>query len=80
MSDFSEEFRMPKGCPNCDSHSMKVSQAKNDDDHVYCTSCNTDVCTWEDAQRIMAETPRTEAEQLIEDVKNNKKPGTQENH
>ncbi|WP_110708419.1 hypothetical protein [Salinicola sp. CR57] len=76
MSDFSVEFRMPKGCPNCGNHMMKVSQAKSADDLVYCTSCNTEVCAWEEAERIMAETPRSESEQLIEDVMNNKKPST----
>jgi len=74
VSDFSTEFRMPKGCPNCGSHMMKVSQAKSPDDQVFCTSCNTEVCSWEEAERILDETPRSEAEQLIEDVMNNKKP------
>lgn len=80
MSDFSVEFRMPKGCPNCGNHMMKVSQEKNPDDRVFCTSCNTNVCAWADAEQILAETPRSEAEQLIEDVMNNKKPSTDDNH
>ncbi|KFF47657.1 hypothetical protein GY26_18625 [Gammaproteobacteria bacterium MFB021] len=67
---------MPKGCPNCGSHMMKVSQAKQPDDRVFCTSCNTDVCAWDQAERILEETPRSESEQLIEDVINNKKPDT----
>ncbi|WFF40088.1 hypothetical protein EVC62_00510 [Salinicola endophyticus] len=74
MSDFSVEFRMPKGCPNCGNHMMKVSQAKQSDDGVFCTSCNTEVCAWDQAERILDETPRSESEQLIEDVINNKKP------
>nr|WP_286009786.1 hypothetical protein [Salinicola sp. S1-1-2] len=65
---------MPKSCPNCGNHMMKVSQEKNADDGVFCASCNTEVCSWADAEQILAETPRSEAEQLIEDVKNNKRP------
>ena len=57
---------------------MKVSQAKSADDQVYCTSCNAEVCSWEEAERIMAETPRSESEQLIEDVMNNKKPSEED--
>ena len=78
MSDFSDEFRMPKGCPNCGNHMMKVSQAKSADDQVYCTSCNAEVCSWEEAERIMAETPRSEAEPLSDDVMNTKTPSEED--
>lgn len=70
VSDFAEEFRMNKPCPNCDCHLMRVSQEKNLDDKVFCASCNTYVCLYREAQERLENDPKSEKEELIEQVTN----------
>nr|WP_299242051.1 hypothetical protein [uncultured Halomonas sp.] len=70
VSDFAEEFRMDKSCPNCDSHLMRVSQEKNPDDKVFCASCNTYVCLYREAEERLENDSKSEKEELIERVTN----------
>ncbi|WP_280561724.1 MULTISPECIES: hypothetical protein [unclassified Chromohalobacter] len=76
--DFSVELRLPKGCPNCGSHKVTVSQAQQPDDIVFCSSCSTEVCDYQTARQMLDEMPRSENEKLIEDVVNNRKPSSTE--
>lgn len=73
MRDLSEEFRLPVGCPNCGSHLMRVSQVHNPDDKVFCASCNTYVCLYADAQKILKKGPGSESEALLEEAVNRHK-------
>lgn len=70
MTDFSEEFRLPTGCPNCGSHRMRVSQERNPDDKVFCASCNSYVCLYREAQSRLDNDAKSEQEELIERVTN----------
>ncbi|SFH17835.1 hypothetical protein [Modicisalibacter xianhensis] len=70
MSDFSTEFRLPKGCPNCGSHRMRVSQARNPDDKVFCSSCNTYVCLYREAEDRLDNDPKSQSEEMIEKATN----------
>ncbi|MHB0777105.1 hypothetical protein [Halomonas sp. WWR20] len=72
MSDFSEEFRLPTGCPNCGNHRMRVSEARDPEDKVFCASCNTFVCLYKEAKERMDDDPKSEAEELMERVMNKK--------
>nr|CDQ33393.1 hypothetical protein BN993_02833 [Virgibacillus halodenitrificans] len=76
--DFSVELRLPKACPNCGSHKVTVSQAQKPDDRVFCSSCNTEIGDYQTAKKMLDEMPRSENEQLIEDVVNNRKPSSTE--
>ncbi|MGC3874765.1 hypothetical protein ACPF7Z_16000 [Halomonas sp. GXIMD04776] len=69
-SDFAQEFRLDKPCPNCGNHRMRVSQEKNPDDKVFCGSCNTFVCLYREAQDRLENDPKSEKEELIERVSN----------
>ncbi|MFC3281998.1 hypothetical protein [Litchfieldella rifensis] len=73
MHDLSEEFRLPVGCPNCGSHLMRVSQVHNPDDKVFCASCNTHVCLYADAMKILEKGPGSESEALLEEAVNRHK-------
>lgn len=73
MIDSSEEFRLPNGCPNCGSHRMRVSKARDPEDKVFCASCNTYVCLYEEARDRLDNDPKSESEELIERVTNNER-------
>lgn len=70
MIDSSEEFRMPSGCPNCGSHRMRVAKTRDPEDKVFCVSCNTCVCLYQEAKERLDHDPRSETEELIERVTN----------
>lgn len=74
MSDFSKEFRLPRGCPNCGSHLMRVSAARDPDDKVFCASCNSYVCLYREAQSRLDNDAKSEKEELIERVTNKDEP------
>lgn len=72
MGDLSEEMRMPTACPECGSHSVRLSEARNPDDKVFCSSCNTLRGQYADLQKELESKPKSEAERLLEEVVNTK--------
>ncbi|WP_438768066.1 hypothetical protein [Kushneria sp. TE3] len=72
MGDLSEEMRMPTACPECGSHSVRLSEVKNPADKVFCSSCNTVRGQYADLQKELQKKPKSEAEQLLEEVVNKK--------
>lgn len=72
MGDLSEEMRMPTACPECGSHSVRLSEVKNPDDKVFCSSCNTVRGQYADLQKELQNKPKSEAERLLEEVVNKK--------
>lgn len=74
MTDFSEEFRMPKACPECGSHLMRVSKAKDPDDKVFCASCSSYVCLYREAEERLEHDPKSQAEESIERAVNKDEP------
>ncbi|WP_445619146.1 hypothetical protein ACUN8C_10350 [Kushneria sp. Sum13] len=72
MGDLSEEMRMPTACPECGSHSVRLSEAHNPDDKVFCSSCNTLRGQYADLQKELESKPKSEAERLLEEVVNKK--------
>ena len=72
MGDLSEEMRMPTACPECGSHSVRLSEARNPDDKVFCSSCNTLRGQYADLQKELDNKPKSEAERLLEEVVNKK--------
>ncbi len=72
MGDLSEEMRMPSACPECGSHSVRLSEARNPDDKVFCSSCNTLRGQYADLQRELESAPKGKTEQLLEAVVNKK--------
>jgi len=66
----SQDLRLPKPCPNCGSHNMRVPSVKNPDDKVHCASCQTFVCLYAEAASMLETAPRSEAEELLEEAKN----------
>lgn len=73
MADLAEDFRLPVPCPNCGSHRMRVSEIHNPEDKVFCASCNTFVCFYRDAEKILEKGPGSESEALIEEAFNRNK-------
>ncbi|WP_189514757.1 hypothetical protein [Kushneria pakistanensis] len=72
MGDLSEELRMPTACPECGSHSVRLSETRNPDDKVFCSSCNTLRGQYADLQKELETEPKSKAEQLLEKVVNTK--------
>lgn len=72
MNDLSEEMRMPTPCPQCGSHSVRVSEVHNPDDKVFCSSCNTLRGQYADLRKELDDKPKSKTEQLLEDVVNKK--------
>ncbi|WP_299258240.1 hypothetical protein [uncultured Kushneria sp.] len=72
MGDLSEEMRMPTACPECGSHSVRLSEARNPDDKVFCSSCNTLRGQYADLQKELENKPKSETERLLEEVVNKK--------
>lgn len=66
----SENLRLPKPCPVCGSHTMRVPSTHNPDERVHCASCRTYICLYSDALAMLEKEPRSEEESLIEDVVN----------
>ncbi|ARS53561.1 hypothetical protein [Kushneria konosiri] len=72
MGDLSEEMRMPTPCPECGSHSVRLSEVRNPTDKVFCSSCNTVRGQYADLQKEIENKPKSEAEELLEEVVNKK--------
>ncbi|MED5294346.1 MAG: diguanylate cyclase [Pseudomonadota bacterium] len=69
----SEDLRIPKACPNCGSHNMRVPATKNPDEKVHCASCQSYVCLYSEAAEMIEKTPKSEEEALIEKAMNRDK-------
>ncbi|WP_456269831.1 hypothetical protein M1D97_06035 [Kushneria sp. AK178] len=72
MGDLSEEMRMPTACPECGSHSVRLSEVKNPADKVFCSSCNTVRGIYSDLKKELENKPKSESEKLLEEVVNKK--------
>lgn len=69
----SENLRLPKPCPECGSHVMRVPSTKNPDEKVHCASCRTYICLYAEALVMLEKTPRSEDESLMEEAVNRDK-------
>ncbi|MFC0266423.1 hypothetical protein [Kushneria aurantia] len=72
MDDLSEEMRMPTPCPECGNHRVRLSEVRNPDDKVFCSSCNTFRGLYSELQQELQEKPKSNAEALIEKAVNQK--------
>lgn len=73
MNDLSEEMRMPTPCSECGTHRVRLSEVRNPDDRVFCSSCNTFRGQYADLSKQLEKKPKSEAEELLEAAVNQKK-------